>query len=66
MKSIRKRAATLEYIKSIRDNFVKHGGKSLQHAKGSTTLRYYVGEAELLVPTVGDDWIQRESGHETE
>lgn len=29
MKSIRKRAATLEYMKSMREHYIKHGGKAL-------------------------------------
>jgi hypothetical protein len=50
MKSIRKRAATAEYIKHMRDHFVKHGGKALQHTKGTTSLRYYVGDTSLHIP----------------
>lgn len=51
LKSIRKLVATKEYAESVRNSYLKEGGKALQHRGGGrTSKRYYVGTVHMDIP----------------
>jgi len=51
MKSLRKRVATQEYATHVRNEYLRFGGRSLQHTTGKTSLAHYVGSTTLEIPT---------------